>query len=225
LRAALPANACLGSIIPYTRPYACGLVAFPAHNHELVQVNGRFLFNNPGFLLLGRLPLVAFDKIHIFHDCLACGWNHGKDFARDAFVFSAHHEDGIAFFYSKGHGFETPPSLHYLRSQRNNFHEFFSPQFPADGSENSCTQGFILFIYQHRGIIIEPDVRPIFPAQFFLGSNDYSADDSSFFYLCFRGRFPDRSYDNIADAGIPTSSSTQDFETAYAFRAGVIRYS
>src|SRR6187401_57713 len=137
----------------------------------------------------------------------------GNHFTDQAAIFTADHLDAITLADVQtavplvrvlfGHDSK------HLRCQRDDPHEALFAQLPADRAENAGAAWLAIVSQDHRGILIELDVGPIGAAMLLRGTYDHRLDDLALLDVAARDGVFDRSDNDVADARIPATGSTE----------------
>src|SRR5215831_630815 len=115
-------------------------------------------------------------------------------------------------------------TLQYFRCQGNDLHIPFIAELPGNWPEDAGAARFIRLVQQYYRVVIETDIRSIFPAQLILCTYDYSLCNSSFLNAAGRdGIFYSYNY-LIAYFSIVLTAVSQNTNTQYLFGPTVISY-
>src|SRR5512133_220445 len=97
----------------------------------------------------------------------------------------------------------------HLRCQRDDPHEALFAQLSTDRAENAGATWLAVVSQDHRGVLIELDVRAVGAAMLLRGTYDHRLDDLALLDVAARDGVFDRSDDDVADARIPAAGSTE----------------
>src|SRR5947209_2665925 len=92
--------------------------------------------------------------------------------------------------------------LEHLRSQGHDLHEVPLAQLSGHRAEDPRAPGVVLIVDDHRGVVVEPDVRAIRPPVFLRHTNHDRLDDLTLFNLAARLRRLDGRGDDVAHRGV-----------------------
>jgi hypothetical protein len=81
-------------------------------------------------------------------------------------------------------------------------------QFAGHRSEDARPHGLVLFVDQHRRVVVELDVRPVLATIFLHGADDDRLHDRTLLDRAIRRSFFDRGGDDIAQPGVLASGGT-----------------
>src|SRR5467141_225771 len=203
------------------------LAATSANHHHVRDVDSRFLLHDPALDILRRVRTrMPLDDAYVLDHhgvLLRIDRKHAAALPR---VFPGHHLDVIALanlnrvplgsFVSQCHG------LPNLRSQRNNLGEFLFAQFARHRAEHARPHGLARIIDQHRGVVVEPDVRAILAPPFFPHPHHNRLHNSSLFDLAFRCCFLYRGGDDVAEARLQSRVAAHRHDAGQLARAGIV---
>src|SRR5580704_11208180 len=79
-----------------------------------------------------------------------------------------------------------------------------------------------LIVDQHGGVRIEPDYRPVRAADVLGGAHHHRLHHVALLDATARDRLLDRDDDDVADRGVPTLRSAQNFDAHHAPRARIV---
>src|SRR5579883_1483685 len=110
----------------------------------------------------------------------------------------------------------------HFRCQRNDLHEIALAQLASDGTKDTGSARIISGGDDHRGVLVETNVRAI-RARILLGdAHDDGVDHLAFLHLAVRRGLLDRSLDDITDLGIALARTAHYANTHNLFGAGAI---
>src|SRR5690349_11720733 len=92
----------------------------------------------------------------------------------------------------------------HLRGQRNDLHEPLVTQLAADGAEDAGATRIVVRLDQHRGVLVELDVRTIRTTTLLDGAHDDRLDDITLLDVAAGDGVLDGGDDDVADTGIAT---------------------
>src|SRR6266566_7491260 len=110
----------------------------------------------------------------------------------------------------------------HLRGQRDDLHEALVPQFPADRAEDAGAARLAVGLDQHRGVLVEADVRPVRPAALLRGADHDRLDDVALLHGGAGQRVLDRAHDDVADAGVAPAGAAEHPDAEDLLRTGVV---
>src|SRR5712664_3349118 len=203
------------------------LAAASADDHHVRDVDPRFLLDDPALDVLRRVGTrVTLDNPDVLDHhgvLLRVDRKHAPALAG---VFPGNHLDVIALanlngvpfgsFVSQCHG------LPNLRSQRNNFREFLLAQLARHRAEHARPDRLARIVNQHRGVVVEPDVRAILAPPFFPHPHHNCLHYGSFFNLAFRCCFFYRGGDDVAEARLQSRVAAHRHDAGQLARAGIV---
>src|SRR5690606_6429806 len=102
-----------------------------------------------------------------------------------------------------------PPNLKHLRSQGNNPHEILLPQLAGDRSKDAGPPRVLLLVDDHRGVLVEADVRAVRALHRTLGPDHHRLDHVALLDDPAGGRLLHGSYDNITNPGVAPLGAAQ----------------
>src|SRR3954453_16398362 len=92
--------------------------------------------------------------------------------------------------------------LEHLRRERHDLHEVALAQLAGDRPEDARAARVVLRVDEHRGVLVEGDVRAVVAAELLLRANDDGRDHLALLHSGVRDRLLDRTDDDVADAGV-----------------------
>ncbi|ABU75326.1 hypothetical protein ESA_00017 [Cronobacter sakazakii ATCC BAA-894] len=114
-------------------------------------------------------------------------------------------------------------SLEYFWCQRDDFHKLLRTKFTSYRPKNTRTDRLLAVVVQkNTSIAIEANDRTVRATNTLLGAHHYRLQHITFFNFTARNCFLDGNFDDIADACVATVRATQNLDTHYATRAGVV---
>src|SRR5467141_815713 len=226
-RVAMPAAAYFRAVRQHGVANPRVFAAAPADDHHVRNVDPGFLLDDPALDVLRRVgtrvPLDDADVLDHHGVLLRVDRKHAPALAG---VFPGNHLDVIALanlngvplgsFVSQCHG------LPNLRSQRNNLREFLLAQFARHRAEHARPHGLARIVDQHRGVVVEPDVRAILAPPFFPHPHHNRLHYASLFDLAFRCCFLYRGGDDVAEARLQSRVAAYRHDAGQLARAGIV---
>src|SRR5216684_7335788 len=203
------------------------LAAAPADHHHVGDVDPCLFFHNPALDVLrgvgARVPLDDADVLDRHGVLLRVDRKHAPALPG---VFPGDHLDVIAFADLNGVPLGSFVSechvLPNLRSQRNDLREFLLAQLACHRAEHARPHRLACIVDQHRGVVVEPDVRAILAPPFFPHPHHHSFHHASFFDLAFRCRFLYRGGDDVAEARFQPRVAAYRHDARQLARAGIV---
>src|SRR5664279_2125038 len=109
-----------------------------------------------------------------------------------------------------------------LRRQRYDLHVALLAQLAGDWPEDAGRAWLTLVIDQHRGVLVEPDVRPILAAGLLPRAHDHRLGDVTLLYLAGRDGVLDGHHHAVTKTRVPTLAAAQHPDDKCLARAGVV---
>src|SRR5579884_2319769 len=111
----------------------------------------------------------------------------------------------------------------HLGRKRNDLHELPLAQLARDGTEDARSHRLVLIVDQHRGVVVELDVRPVATPMLFDCADDDRLHDGALLHGAVRRRFLHRRGDDVADVGVAAGGrAAEHLDRRNFFRAGVV---
>jgi len=99
------------------------------------------------------------------------------------------------------------------------FVNFFSRSSRAHRAEHARSDGLARIVDQHRGVVVEPDIRAILAPPFFPHPHHDRLHNSSLFDLAFRCCFLYRGGDDVAEARLQSRVAAHRHDAGQLARA------
>src|SRR4051794_23753966 len=112
--------------------------------------------------------------------------------------------------------------LEHLRGERDDLHEPAVAQLAGHRPEDARAARVVGLVDDHRGVLVEADVRAVVAAEGLLRAHDDRADDLALLDRALRRRLLDRRGDDVTDAGIAALVPAHDADAEDLARAGVV---
>src|SRR4051812_38134921 len=101
------------------------------------------------------------------------------------------------------------PISKHLRSQRDDLHEPLVAQLAAHGAEDARAARLAVLAQDHRGVLVELDVRAVGPPALLAGADYHCPDDVPLLQVASGDGVLDRADDDVTDTGVATSGATE----------------
>src|SRR3954454_4873396 len=101
------------------------------------------------------------------------------------------------------------PISEHLRCQRDDLHEPLVAQLPAHGAEDAGAARLSVLAQDHRGVLVELDVRAVGTPALLAGADHHGLDDVSLLDVAAGDGVLDRADDDVTDAGVATAGATE----------------
>src|SRR5208337_2213152 len=225
--AATTACAHLGAIRQRLVADARGLVAAAADDLHIGRLYRSFLLHDSALDVLGRVGTrVALDDVGVLHNQRVFPRIDGKDAAALAGIAAAQHADVIALANADGETLD-PVScachrLPDLRSQRYDLGELLLAQLSCHGTKYARPHRLAGIVDEHRGVVIEADVRAVLAAVFLAHAHDDALHNLAFLDLAFRRRFLHRRGDDVTQPGLQSRVATEGENAHELPRSGIV---
>src|SRR4051812_44657413 len=113
-------------------------------------------------------------------------------------------------------------ALEDLRGQGDDFHEVAVAQLARDGAEDARAARVVGGVDDHRGVLVEGDVRAVLAPELLLRAHDDRLDDLALLDRALRVGLLDGRRDDVADAGVAPARAALDADAQDLARAGVV---
>src|SRR6478735_8411718 len=110
----------------------------------------------------------------------------------------------------------------HLRCQRDDLHEALVTQLAAHRAEDARTARLAVGLEDHRGVLVELDVRTVGAATLLDGADDDRLDDVTLLHTAAGDRVLDGGDDRVADTCVATAGTTEDTDAKEFLRTGVV---
>tara|TARA_B100001540_G_C15537357_1_gene519775 strand:- start:170 stop:457 length:288 start_codon:yes stop_codon:yes gene_type:complete len=88
-------------------------------------------------------------------------------------------------------------------------------EFPTDWPEDAGTSWLPIFVDKNSCVLVEADIASIRAPPFFTSSNNYAANDFTFFDSCARDSIFDRRDENITNRGVATPGASKNADAQH----------
>src|SRR3954452_10212270 len=112
--------------------------------------------------------------------------------------------------------------LEHLRREADDLHEVAVAQLAGDGAEDARPPRIVLGVDDHRGVLVEGDVRAVLAPELLLRAHDDGLDDLALLDGALRVGLLDGRRDDVADAGLAPGGAALDADAQDLARAGVV---
>src|SRR4249919_260874 len=112
----------------------------------------------------------------------------------------------LPFFFSM---FLLGMALQHLRCKRDDAHEALFAQLTPNGSEDAGAARLTVALQDHRGILVELDVRAVNAAMLLRGPHDHRLDDLALLDVAAGDGVLDGGDDDVADARVAATRSAE----------------
>src|SRR5919108_1233945 len=112
--------------------------------------------------------------------------------------------------------------LEHLRREADDLHEVAVAQLAGDGAEDARAARVVLRVDDHRGVLVEGDVRAVIAPELLLRAHDDGLDDLALLDRALGVGLLHRGGDDVADAGVAAPGSALDADAEDLPRAGVV---
>src|ERR1035437_5920872 len=114
--------------------------------------------------------------------------------------------------------------LQDLRRQRDDLHVLLFAQLTGDRSEDAGRPGLTLFVDDHDGVLVEPDVAPVLAPRLLHGAHHHGARHVRLLHLAVGERVLHGDDDDVAEPGVPPARSAKHADHERRLRARVVRH-
>src|SRR3954463_3700203 len=112
--------------------------------------------------------------------------------------------------------------LEDLRREADDLHEVAIAQLARDGAEDARAARVVGGVDDHRGVLVEGDVRAVLAPELLLRAHDDRLDDLALLDGALRIRLLDRRRDDVADPGVAPPGAALDADAQDLARARVV---
>src|SRR5450631_655650 len=110
----------------------------------------------------------------------------------------------------------------HLRSQRDDLHELLLSQLATDRAEDAGAAGIPVALENHRRVLVEADVRAVRTTALLDCADDDRLHDIALLHVAAGVRILHRGHDDVADAGVATSRTTENPDAENHLRTRVV---
>src|SRR4051812_42513125 len=114
------------------------------------------------------------------------------------------------------------PISEHLRCQRDDLHEPLVAQLPAHGAEDARAARLSVLAQDHRGVLVELDVRAVGTPALLAGADHHGPDDVALLHVAAGDGVLDRADDDITDAGVATAGAAEHADAQDLLGTGVV---
>src|SRR3954469_22248136 len=118
--------------------------------------------------------------------------------------------------------FHAPSWSEHLRCQRDDLHELLVPQLPAHRAEDAGTTRLGVVLDEHRGVLVEPDVRTVRTTALLAGTDDDGLDDVTLFHAGTRDGVLHGGDDDVADPRVAPTRTAENTDAKDLLGTGVV---
>src|SRR3954466_5141655 len=112
--------------------------------------------------------------------------------------------------------------LEHLRREADDLHEVAVAQLAGDGAEDARPPRVVLRVDDHRGVLVEGDVRAVLAPELLLRAHDDGLDDLALLDGALRVGLLDGRRDDVADPRVAPARAALDADAEDLARAGVV---
>src|SRR3954452_7537116 len=113
-------------------------------------------------------------------------------------------------------------TLEHLRREADDLHEVAVAQLAGDGAEDARPPRIVLGVDDHRGVLVEGDVRAVLAPELLLRAHDDGLDDLALLDGALRVGLLDGRRDDVADPRVAPARATLDADAQDLARARVV---
>src|SRR5215212_8573210 len=161
---------------------------------------------------------VLLDPIHTLDDHSLLLAEHLEDLALGALVLARDHLDGVALLDLH----RVLPHSEHLRCEGDDLHEPLVSQLAAHGAEDARTARLAVLAQDHRGVLVELDVRAVGTPAFLAGAHHHGLHDVSLLDVAAGDGVLDRADDDVTDAGVATAGAAEHPDAQDFLGTGVV---
>jgi len=110
----------------------------------------------------------------------------------------------------------------HLRRQRDDLHELLVAQLAAHGAEDARATGLAVVLEDHRGVLVELDVRAVHAPALLAGAHDDRLDDVALLDVAARDGVLDGGDDDVTDTGVATAGPAEHTDAEDLLRTRVV---
>src|SRR4029079_3149414 len=112
--------------------------------------------------------------------------------------------------------------LEHLRREADDLHEVAVAQLARDGPEDAGAARVVLRVDDHRGVLVEGDVRAVIAPELLVRAHDDGLDDLALLDRPLRVGLLDRRGDDVADASVAAARAALDADAQDLARPRVV---
>src|SRR3954469_26060681 len=114
------------------------------------------------------------------------------------------------------------PISEHLRCQRDDLHEPLVAQLAAHGAEDARAARLAVLAQDHRGVLVELDVRAVGTATLLARADHHGPDDIALLHVAAGDGVLDRADDDVTDAGVATTGAAEHADAQDFLGTGVV---